>query len=87
MDQIDFNRIPLHARRSAVSRFDASPHVLELLAEDPDPDVRLAVASHPATPLTSLQRLAGDAVARVSTRAGIRALAQRMAGEWKPASV
>lgn len=82
MDQIDFARIPLYARRSAVARHDVSPHMLEVLAEDPDPNVRMAVAGHPGTPLASLQRLAGDTVARVATRARIRALAQRMAGDF-----
>lgn len=79
MDQIDFARIPLYARRSAANRPDVSPYVLELLAADPDPDVRLAVAGHPATPVESLQRLAGDAVARVAARAGMHAVAQRLA--------
>jgi hypothetical protein len=51
MDQIDFARIPLHARRSFASRPETTPHILELLAADPDPDIRLAVAGHPATPL------------------------------------
>lgn len=81
MDQIDFARIPLHARRSFVSRPETTPHLLELLASDPDPDVRLAVAGHPSTPLRSLQRLAGDAVARVASRAGVRAVAVKLAGE------
>lgn len=85
MEQIDFARIPLHARRSIVSRPETTPHLLEMLADDPDPDVRLGVARHPATPVGSLQRLAGDAVARVAARARIRALAERMAGEWSEA--
>lgn len=80
-EQLDFNRIPLHARRSAVARLDVSAHLLELLADDPDADVRLAVAGHPSTPLGSLQRLASDTVTRVAARAGIRALVQRIAGE------
>lgn len=77
MDQIDFTRIPLHARRTAAHRHDVSPHVLELLATDPDPDVRMAVASHSSTPVESLQRLAGDAVARVASRAAIQLAALR----------
>lgn len=83
MDQIDFARIPLHTRRSAVARHDASPHVLEILAGDPDDDVRMAVASHPATPLASLERLANDAVNRVASRARIRAMAH---GMWEQAA-
>lgn len=75
MDQIDFARIPLYARRGAVSRHDVSPHVLQILSEDPDPDVRLAVAGHPSTPLESLHRLAGDVVVRVASKAQIRAAA------------
>jgi hypothetical protein len=78
MEQIAFARIPLHTRRSAVSRFDASPHLLQILAADPDPDVRLAVARHPATPVPSLQQLATDAVARVSSLARIRVAAERV---------
>lgn len=81
MEQIDFARIPLHARRSFVSRPETTPHILELLAADPDPDIRLAVAGHPGTPLRSLQRLAGDAVARVAARAGVRAVAVKVAGD------
>lgn len=80
MEQIDFNRIPLHARRSAVARLDVPPHMLDLLAGDPDPDVRHAVAGHPSTPLESLRRLATDAVARVAARARIRAMARQEAG-------
>lgn len=86
MEQIDFARIPLYARRTAAARHDATPHLLEMLADDPDANVRLAVAGRPATPLESLQRLAGDAVARVSARAGISALVQRMTGESVAAS-
>ncbi|HJR93183.1 MAG TPA: hypothetical protein VJ938_12135 [Acidimicrobiia bacterium] len=78
MDQIDFARIPLHARRNAALRYDATPHLLEILADDPDADVRLAVAANPATPLESLQRLAGDAVTRVAARAGITAVVARL---------
>lgn len=78
MDQIDFNRIPLHARRSAVGRVDVSPHVLDLLATDPDPSIRRAVAEHPATPLEVLARLTGDTVAMVAAAARLRALAQRV---------
>ncbi len=81
MEQIAFARIPLHARRSAVSRHDASPHLLDILAHDPDPDVRLAVARHPSTPVTSLQRLASDAVGRVSSLALIRVAAERAVAE------
>ena len=81
MEQIDFARIPLYARRGAVSRHDADPHLLEILATDPDDSVRLAVAGHPATPLESLQRLANDAVSRGASRVVIRAAACRMAGE------
>lgn len=79
MDQVDFARIPLYARRSAVARHDASPHVLEILAGDPDADVRMAVASHPGTSLAALAKLAEDAVTRVASRARIRALARGMA--------
>lgn len=79
MDQIDFARIPLYARRTAAARFDATPHLLEMLADDPDADVRLAVAAHPTTPLASLQKLANDAVARVARRAGVQALVRRVA--------
>nr|MBO2498532.1 hypothetical protein [Acidimicrobiia bacterium] len=71
MDRIDLARIPPHVRRSAAHRPDVSPHVLELLAADPDPDVRLAVASNPMTPPEVLQRLAADSVNRVAARAGI----------------
>lgn len=78
VEQIDFARIPLYARRTAAARPDATPHLLEMLADDPDADVRLAVAGHPATPVESLQRLASDTVARVSARAGISALAFRV---------
>ncbi|CAN5896520.1 hypothetical protein BH23ACT5_BH23ACT5_07720 [soil metagenome] len=81
MEQIAFTRIPLHARRSAVSRVDTSPHLLEMLASDPDPDVRLGVARHPATPVLSLQRLAVDAVARVAAVARIRVAAERVVAE------
>ena len=81
VDQIDFARIPIYARRTAALRHDATPHLLEMLADDPDADVRLAVAGHPATPLESLQRLAGDAVARVAARAGIQAVVTRVTGE------
>lgn len=81
MDQIDFARVPLYARRSAVARNDATPHLLDMLAHDPSADVRLAVAGHPSTPLESLQRLAGDAVARVAARARMRAAAHHVAGE------
>lgn len=81
MDPIDFARIPLYARRGAVARHDADPHLLEILADDPDENVRMAVAGHPATPLESLQRLAEDAVARVAARAVIRAAARRVAAE------
>ena len=77
MDQIDFDRIPLYARRTAAHRHDASPHVLELLATDPDPDVRMAVASHSSTPVDSLQRLAGDTVVRVAARAAVQLAAIR----------
>jgi hypothetical protein len=75
VDHIELTRIPLHARRTAVARHDASPHVLDILAGDPDESVRMAVASHPSTPLESLCRLANDAVARVAGRARLRALA------------
>ncbi|HEX7099904.1 MAG TPA: hypothetical protein VF377_11730 [Acidimicrobiia bacterium] len=71
MDQIDFSRIPLHVRRATAHRTDTSPHVLDLLAGDPDPDVRMAVAANPATPPDALQRLAADSVSRVAARAGI----------------
>lgn len=77
MDQIDFSRIPLHARRTAAHRHDVTPHVLDLLSADPDPDVRMAVASHSSTPLESLQRLAGDTVSRVAARASIQLAALR----------
>lgn len=80
MEQIDIARIPLHARRTMANRHDSSPRVLELLADDPDPDVRFAVAGHPSTPLEVLSRLARDGVARVASRAGMMALAQRLAG-------
>ncbi len=71
MDQIDITRIPLHARRSAAHRPNVSPHVLALLAEDPDPDVRMAVAANPATPPDALRILSTDAVTRVAARASI----------------
>jgi hypothetical protein len=80
LDQIDIARIPLHARRTMANRHDSSPYVLELLAADPDPDVRMAVAGHPSTPTAALRRLAGDGVARVAARAGIMVLAQRVTG-------
>ncbi|HLT96270.1 MAG TPA: hypothetical protein VK070_05720 [Acidimicrobiia bacterium] len=80
MAHIELTRIPLHARRTAANRPDTSPHVLELLSADPDAGVRYKVASHPATPLESLQRLALDAVNSVASRARIAALAKRMAG-------
>jgi len=86
VEQIDFARIPLYTRRAAAARPDATPHLLEMLAHDPDADVRLAVAGHPATPLESLQRLAGDGVARVSARAGVKAMVQRMTRESAAAS-
>lgn len=79
MEQIDLNRIPLYARRDAVARHDVSPHVLDILARDPDPDVRHAVAGHPATPLDSLQRLAKDTVSRVASRARTMAMARQEA--------
>lgn len=80
MDQVDLARIPLSARRTMANRHDSSPYVLDVLAGDPDPDVRLAVAGHPSTPLLALQRLSADSVARVASRAGVMALAQRLAG-------
>lgn len=80
MDQIDLARIPLSARRTMANRYDSSPYVLGLLADDPDPDVRLAVAGHPSTPIPALQRLSLDSVARVANRAGVMVLAQRLAG-------
>lgn len=79
MEQIDLNRIPLYARRDAVARHDVSPHVLDILARDPDPDVRHAVAGHPFTPLESLQTLTKDAVSRVANRARIMAMARQEA--------
>lgn len=81
MEQIDFNRIPLYARRSTAARADVSPGVLDILASDPDDGVRMAVASNPATPLRSLQRLCGDAVARVAALARNRAAVVRAIGE------
>jgi hypothetical protein len=75
VDHIELTRIPLHARRTAVARHDVSPHVLDILADDPDDSVRMAVASHPSTSLESLCRLANDVVARVAGRARLRALA------------
>lgn len=80
MDQIDLARIPLSARRTMANRHDSSPYVLDLLAHDPDPDVRLAVAGHPSTPLAALRRLSVDRVTRVASRAGVMALVQRLAG-------
>ena len=84
MDRIDLARIPLHARRRAATLIESSPHLLTVLASDPDADVRLAVAGHPATPLTTLRGLAGDGVPRVAALAGIRAAAQEMVGEPVP---
>lgn len=81
MEQIDFARIPLHARRSAAGRADAYPRVLEVLAADPDEGVRLAVAENPSTPFRSLQRLCGDAVARVAAQARNRVAVARVVGD------
>ena len=72
--------IPLHARRSAASHPNTTPHVLELLAADPDNGVRFSVAAHPATPSSALQRLSTDAVERISVRARTAALARRLVG-------
>lgn len=80
MEQIELARIPLTARRTMAGRQYSSPYVLGILADDPDPDVRLAVAGHPSTPLEVLCRLAKDGVARVAARAEVMALAQRLAG-------
>lgn len=80
MDQVELSRIPLSLRRTMAHRHDASAHVLELLAADPDPDVRVAVARHPSTPVSALRRLAGDTVERVASRASMMVVVHRMAG-------